>query len=217
MEYKNVTDFSYLFCKCSSLKFLPDISKWKTDKVNNMSHMFYDCSNLTSMQMISEWNTINVIDMSYMFYNCSNLKTFPFYISKWKTDNVRNMAYMFYNCCSLNEIDDISDWNTEKVTDITMIFYNCPLEKRTNISRWKCNKKDNLEESENETNNEHKIEVKYIADNNTNLEFVPKIELKFNEENNYSKDLLQNLKSEIKQLIKTDNFSIIEFNIGFFV
>ena len=210
----NVTDISYIFCKCSSLKYIGDISKWNTDKVANMSYLFYGCSSLTSMYTISEWNTINVIDMSYMFYNCSKIKSFPYNISKWKTNNVENMSYMFYNCYSLNEIDDISNWNTEKVTDITMIFYNCPLEKTIDFSKWKCYKKISNEKIDETNKNEHKLEVKCLVDNN-NLEFIPKIELKFNHNFvNYGKNLLEELKKEIKQLIKSDNFSIILFKKG---
>ena len=32
---------SYMFRGCNSLKSLPDISKWDTQKVNDMSHMFF--------------------------------------------------------------------------------------------------------------------------------------------------------------------------------
>ena len=230
----NVTDISFIFCKCTSLKRLSDISKWNTSNVKNMSHMFYDCSSLTSMHIISEWNTENVIDMSYMFYNCSNLTSFPYYISNWKTDNVKNMSYMFYNCRLLNDIDDISNWNTDKVTDITMIFYNCPLENKIDISKWKCyNKKitqildevendkdinninnmNNINNINNISTNEYKIEEKVLVENN-DFEFLPHIELKFNNVNKYSKELFEELKKEIKKLLNTDNFNIIEFRKG---
>ena len=42
-----------LFYKCSSLKELPDISKWNTDNVTNMGHIFAECSSLTSLPDIS--------------------------------------------------------------------------------------------------------------------------------------------------------------------
>ena len=33
-----------LFCNCSSLISLPDISKWNINKVDKMEHMFENCS-----------------------------------------------------------------------------------------------------------------------------------------------------------------------------
>ena len=45
-----------LFDGCSSLKELPDISKWNTNNVTNMSYLFYDCSSLKELPDISKWN-----------------------------------------------------------------------------------------------------------------------------------------------------------------
>ena len=49
-----------LFYECSSLKSLPDISKWNTNNVTDMSCLFYKCSSLKSLPDISKWNTNNV-------------------------------------------------------------------------------------------------------------------------------------------------------------
>ena len=38
-----------------------------------MSYMFYGCSSLKSLPDISKWNTKNVIDMRDMFNECHNL------------------------------------------------------------------------------------------------------------------------------------------------
>ena len=38
--------FRYIFYNCESLKYLPDISKWNTEYVNDMSYIFYGCSSL---------------------------------------------------------------------------------------------------------------------------------------------------------------------------
>ena len=50
---------SRLFYKCSSLKSLPDISKWNTNNVNNMSLLFFECSSIKSLPDISKWNKNN--------------------------------------------------------------------------------------------------------------------------------------------------------------
>ena len=208
-DTNNTINISYIFCKCSNLTSLPDISKWNTDNVTDMSHIFHGCTKLTSMQNISIWNTNNVTDMSYMFYDCSSLKLIP-YISKWNTNNVTNMSHMFYNCSSLTFLDDISKWDTDKVTDITMILYNLPmLNPFPDISNWKCSKDINIPKN----NDESRIEIKGSVDNE-NLKFIPQIELKFNNVEEFDENLIKKLKDEIKKLIKTDNFSIIKFKKG---
>ena len=54
MEYKYVTDMSYMFCNCISLKELPDISKWNTNNVINMSQIFSKCRELKELPDISK-------------------------------------------------------------------------------------------------------------------------------------------------------------------
>ena len=38
-----------LFSGCSNLISLPDISKWKTNNVNDLSELFYGCTSLKSL------------------------------------------------------------------------------------------------------------------------------------------------------------------------
>ena len=70
IETKTITDMSYMFYDCNSLKNLPDISKWDTKNVNNMSYMFYDCNSLNNLPDISKWDTKNVTNMICMFFGC---------------------------------------------------------------------------------------------------------------------------------------------------
>ena len=43
---------SYMFNGCSSLKSLPDISKWNTNNVTNMNNMFGGCELL---KLLPDW------------------------------------------------------------------------------------------------------------------------------------------------------------------
>ena len=54
----NATNMSEMFCKCSSLISLPDISKWITKNVKNMNSMFARCLSLKSLPDISIWNKV---------------------------------------------------------------------------------------------------------------------------------------------------------------
>jgi len=85
-----------MFCGCSSLSSLPDISKWNTNNVKNMSALFNECSSLSSLPDISKWNINNVKDMSYMFCGCSSLSSLPD-ISKWD----KNIRSMFRECLNI--------------------------------------------------------------------------------------------------------------------
>jgi len=127
---------SYIFNNCNSLLSLPDISKWKTDKVINMSYIFSNCNLLLSLPNISEWNTYNAVDMSFMFFNCYSLKYLPD-ISKWNIINVQNLSHIFSNCEELLSLPDISNWNISHVSDLSFMFSDCKsLLSLPDISKW---------------------------------------------------------------------------------
>ena len=52
-----MTNLKGMFNGFSSIKSLPDISKWSTNNVIDMSYLFYNCSSLISLPDISKWNT----------------------------------------------------------------------------------------------------------------------------------------------------------------
>ena len=132
----NVTDMRNMFNNCSSLQYLPDISKWRTNNVTNIKNMFNNCSSLSSLPDISKWNTNNVTNMRYIFSKLSSLLSLPD-ISKWNTSNVNDMNCLFYYCYSLISLPDLSKWKTDNVKDISFMFSNCfALENLPDISKW---------------------------------------------------------------------------------
>ena len=207
---ENLSDISYMFCKCSSLKFLPNISKWNTSKINNMSFLFYDCSLMAELPDISFWDTSNVIDMSFMFYNCSKIIDLP-NISKWKIDKVKNLSYMFYNCSSLNIYPDISKWNPSKDINTDRMFLNCT--SLTKIPKFSRELNKFIFINKFKENNNDKIDL-IGAIRNANFDFIPQIEMKFNSIKEYNSKDLYHMKKEIRQILKNDNFSIIEIKKG---
>ena len=139
-----ITNMSNMFFECSSLLFLPDISKWNTSNITNMSNMFYECTSLSFLSDISKWNTSNVSDMSNIFFECSSLTFLPD-ISKWNTYNITNMSCMFSKCLLLSSLPDISKWSTNKVTDMSGLFYECSsLSSLPDISKWNTNNVENM-------------------------------------------------------------------------
>ena len=242
-DTKKVTNMSYLFYNCSSIKNLPNISIWNTKSVKNMSFMFSKCISLESLPDMSNWITNEVIDMSYMFYRCLSLQSIP-EISKWDTGNVSKVSYLFYGCKLIKTLPDISKWNTKNFTDISYMFYGCQsLVSLPDISKWdtnnitnlkmfisNCSSLSNIPDLTKWTLNNLKIDknnlFKDIANfdknkiqlNNTikddNLKFIPQIEMKFNNVKNIEKDILPKLKKELKNIIKKNDFSVIEIRKG---
>ena len=118
LDTSNVTDMSYMFNYCYSLKSLY-LSSFDTKQVKNMSGMFYHCTGLAYID-ISKFDTRNVTDMSTMFYQCSSLYTLE--STTLDTAKVTKMDAMFYNCSKLNI--DCSKWEVSKVASHDAFNYN---------------------------------------------------------------------------------------------
>ena len=127
-----------IFYECSSLKSLPDISKWNTNNITDMSFIFALCSSLSSLPDISKWNTINVTNISAIFGNCSSLKSLPD-ISKWNIKNLIDINNIFKGCSSLLSFPDISKWNFHNIIDKNKII---PIENTSSFNY--SSKEDNV-------------------------------------------------------------------------
>ena len=117
-----------LFSGCSSLKELPDISKWNLSKVKDISRLFSGCSSLKELPDISKWNTENIKNLNSIFENCSSLTFIP-NISQWKLNNSIKINNIFSGCNSLLSIPDISKWNINipeelKISSLYPMFIN---------------------------------------------------------------------------------------------
>jgi surface protein len=108
----SVTDTSFMFSVCTSLRSAP---LFNTAAVTNMSNMFQNCRSLTSVPL---YNTANVTNMSSMFFVCRNLKSVPLF----NTAAVTNMSSMFNTCSSLSSVPL---FNTASVTLMPGMFGNC--------------------------------------------------------------------------------------------
>ncbi len=115
----NVTDMSWMFCRCFKLTSL-DVSSFDTGEVTDMSRMFYICSNLRSLD-VSGFNTENVTNMSWMFHYCISLRSLD--VSSFDTGNVTDMGGMF-SYCGLRSLD-VSSFDTGNVTNMSQMFENC--------------------------------------------------------------------------------------------
>ena len=177
LDISDVTDMSFMFYECSSLLSLSNISKWNTSKVTNMSFMFYECSSLKNIDDLSNWNTSKVTDMSFMFYECSSLTSLPG-ISKWNTSSLVDMNSMFYKCKDLEKLPDISKWKISNEVNKDNMFYECSINK---IDIFKIINNKNENENDNlitEKSNEF-ITQKNEFENNDNCKILINDNLKY--------------------------------------
>ena len=122
VTHSNLTDMSYLFSSCSSLKDInSSFNSFNTNYVVNMAKMFEFCSSLEKINL-SSFNTNQVTNMYGMFSNCSSLKELN--LSSFNTNQVTNMGMMFSDCSSLKELN-LSSFNTNQVTNMVGMFFNC--------------------------------------------------------------------------------------------
>ena len=218
---------SYLFYECSSLEYLPDISKWKINKVENIDQIFSGCSSLEYLPDLSKWNTDNIIHMGNTFENCSSLKYLPD-ISNWNVNKVQDISYLFSECSSLLTIPDISKWNINYLCNIKGLFYGCTsVISFPDISKWKiyCFIKDDdifdsslksteisyfLKSLKNESNNENNNFENYFSltslssSLNSNKNNIQDLFMFKNE--NFNILVLKNFINNINSFISTFNF-----------
>lgn len=166
IDFSNITDLSYMFLNCSSLKKI-DLNSINTENVFNLKGMFAGCVSIESIN-IKDFNTSKVKNMSQMFSNCFSLKqlTVP---DKFIWDSLIYASGMFLNCEALNNIDtskfdirnvafmdsmfsgcsslssiDISKFDTRKVNNMSNLFSYCQSLKSINIDNLATNNVSNM-------------------------------------------------------------------------
>lgn len=98
IETSDVTDMSFLFECCNSLKSI-DLSNFNTSNVTNMHSMFCECRSITSLDL-SNFNTSKVENLSSMFSDMDALTSLD--LSNFNTSNVTNMGYGIESCPKLS-------------------------------------------------------------------------------------------------------------------
>ena len=62
----------FVFYECSSLKILPDISKWNIENVTLIAGLFFGCSSLKELPDISYWNISKVEFLGFFLENVNH-------------------------------------------------------------------------------------------------------------------------------------------------
>ena len=126
----NLVNIRALFCKCTNLKFVPDIDRWffilnNETRLKNMSMLFSGCKGLGSINLNS-WRNIKfnyLEDISYMFNRCTNLVMID-NIKRFNTTRVTNMCGLFNGCKKLTTLSNFK-LITQSAEDMSIMFQGC--------------------------------------------------------------------------------------------
>lgn len=157
LNTSKVTDFSYMFFNCSSVKRL-DLSAFDTRQAVSFSRMFKDCYSLDSLDLssfdtrgayefdwmfeecsgltsidVSSFNTESATDMNGMFYECRKLKSLD--LRNFSTNNVKDMSWMFVGCSTLAKVD-LGSFGTSAVEDFEKMFDGCSSLEQLDLSSF---------------------------------------------------------------------------------
>jgi len=142
---KDLTDLSYMFTKCYSLKNIEELKFLNTSNVKDFSYMFsnnkkheeihpisFKTFNSKRQYMLSDinplknWNVSKGISFESMFRGNANLSDIKA-LENWDVSNCENFSDMFCSCYSLSNINPLKYWNVSKGKNFSGIFSWCSL------------------------------------------------------------------------------------------
>ena len=138
LDTKNVTNFQFMFYNCKLLTDIAPLANWDVSKGLNFRGIFRNCKSLRDIDALSKWNMSNNTNFSDIFSYCISLKDLNA-LSSWNVVNGKNFDFMFYGCASLSNLYPLENWNVSNGNNFTGIFCSCSL-----ISDLKPLKKWNL-------------------------------------------------------------------------
>ena len=90
-----------MFGECTQLETLGDIGNWNTEDITDFSYMFYNCKSLKNVN-VKNWNTAKVKTFANMFDGCTSIEELD--ITNWDTSSSSNISNIFNGMDGLNKI-----------------------------------------------------------------------------------------------------------------
>ena len=78
------------------------------EKLSNLSYMFYNCNSLKNISQLRYLDTSEVKNFSYLFWGCSSL-TDVSPLNYWDVSKGKNFSYAFTGCSSLSDISSLEN------------------------------------------------------------------------------------------------------------
>ena len=126
LDTKDVVNFEFLFYNCNLLTDVAPLSNWDTSKGTNFRGIFKSCKSLRDIDGLANWNMSNNTNFSEFFSFCISLKDINS-LRNWNVINGKNFGFMFYGCASLSNLNPLEDWNVSNAEDFSGIFCSCSL------------------------------------------------------------------------------------------
>ena len=137
---KDLTNLSYMFKNCYSLKNIEELKFLNTSNVKDFSHMFSNHKMeksslfnskeqyilLSDINPLKNWNVSKGISFDSMFRECSILSDIKA-LEKWDVSNCENFSNMFCSCDALTNINPLKYWNVSKGKKFSFMFFSCSL------------------------------------------------------------------------------------------
>ena len=136
LDVSKTKNFSYMFSGCSSLLNFDSLQNWDVSNSYNFEGMFEGCSYLVNVEAFQNWNVVNCNNFSNMFSGCSSLVD-VYYLKNWDVSNCSNFGGMFLNCSLLSDITGLEDWNVLNSENFEEMFRECQsLADITPLENW---------------------------------------------------------------------------------
>lgn len=116
-DTSSLTDLSYHYSNCYSLKALPSIN---VSSATNLSYFYNNCYSIKKLNL-SDWNVSNVTNAANLFCNCYNLLNVN--LNTWNLSSA-NLQNMFNNCQNIENIN-LSNMTIQNPTNMQSMFNNC--------------------------------------------------------------------------------------------
>ena len=117
-----LTDLSYMFYECFSLKNFEELKYLNTENVYDFSYIFSagsageylvnkkDHHFFSDIDPLKTWNVSKGVNFEKLFDHCENLSNIEA-LKNWDVSNGTNFSDMFSGCKSLSDISPLEKWN----------------------------------------------------------------------------------------------------------
>ena len=143
-----LTDLSYMFCNCFSLKNMDELRYLDTENVSNFSYIFSEDAkkkplhekprfhSFTDINCLSTWDVSNGKDFTSIFRGCKKLTNIKA-LKYWDVSNGIYFENMFCKCSSLADLSPLKNWKVSNGTNFSSMFIWCySLEDITPLKNW---------------------------------------------------------------------------------
>ena len=143
-DVSEAKDFSHMFQSCSSLSDIISLENWDVSSGTNFQSMFCGCASLKDIKPLQKWNISKATNLSCIFDGCSSLSDISS-LQNWNVSNSKNFEFMFYKCSILKDLKPLSNWNVSKSKNFSYMFKGCKLlSDIKELQNWTVNKKSNF-------------------------------------------------------------------------